>query len=230
MARFRRERWHAKLLEALRHQSPEWRRQTAAALQHAARRDDIVIYSNAVVFKKAASLLGNFYLEIDPGTPYSVDVSGQRVDNVQLGPDEQILKVVEATTPDELMRRIEQSMPNVDLVLLSVRDLSEDMRRVVNGPMASIASQLDQLVQEERETISRILERTDRTIARIEEITKDIQSVTGGADDKVDRILGSYGYGSGHVFNLGHGISQHTDPENAAALVQAVHELSKKYH
>ena len=47
---------------------------------------------------------------------------------------------------------------------------------------------------------------------------------------ETERVLASYGYGSGHVFNLGHGISQFTDPNNAAALVQAVHELSKKYH
>jgi len=47
---------------------------------------------------------------------------------------------------------------------------------------------------------------------------------------EVEKVLSSYGYGSGHVFNLGHGISQHTDPENVAALVQAVHEFSKKYH
>ncbi|MDW7534738.1 MAG: uroporphyrinogen decarboxylase [Candidatus Nitrotoga sp.] len=47
---------------------------------------------------------------------------------------------------------------------------------------------------------------------------------------ETERVLASYGYGSGHVFNLGHGISQFTDPDNAAALVQAVHDLSKKYH
>ena len=47
---------------------------------------------------------------------------------------------------------------------------------------------------------------------------------------EVEKVLSSYGYGSGHVFNLGHGISQYTDPANAAALVQAVHELSRKYH
>src|SRR5512146_662559 len=47
---------------------------------------------------------------------------------------------------------------------------------------------------------------------------------------EVEKILTSYGYGSGHVFNLGHGISQFTNPDNAAALVQAVHELSRKYH
>lgn len=47
---------------------------------------------------------------------------------------------------------------------------------------------------------------------------------------EVETVLDSYGYGTGHVFNLGHGISQFTDPDNAAVLVQAVHELSKKYH
>ncbi len=49
-------------------------------------------------------------------------------------------------------------------------------------------------------------------------------------NNEVEKVLSSYGYGSGHVFNLGHGISQHTDPDNAAALVKAVHELSRKYH
>jgi uroporphyrinogen decarboxylase len=47
---------------------------------------------------------------------------------------------------------------------------------------------------------------------------------------EVEKVLSSFGFGSGHVFNLGHGISQFTNPDNAAALVQAVHELSKKYH
>jgi uroporphyrinogen decarboxylase len=31
----------------------------------------------------------------------------------------------------------------------------------------------------------------------------------------------------GHVFNLGHGISQHTPPENVSVLVDAVHEFSR---
>jgi len=47
---------------------------------------------------------------------------------------------------------------------------------------------------------------------------------------EVGKVLASYGKGSGHVFNLGHGISQFTPPDNAAAMVAAVHELSKPYH
>jgi len=44
------------------------------------------------------------------------------------------------------------------------------------------------------------------------------------------KVLDSFGSGSGHVFNLGHGISRFTPPENVAALVDAVHELSRQYH
>ncbi|HEY0635397.1 MAG TPA: uroporphyrinogen decarboxylase family protein, partial [Gammaproteobacteria bacterium] len=47
---------------------------------------------------------------------------------------------------------------------------------------------------------------------------------------EVAAILASYGKGSGHVFNLGHGIHQHVEPDHAAAFVQAVHELSAPYH
>jgi uroporphyrinogen decarboxylase len=45
-------------------------------------------------------------------------------------------------------------------------------------------------------------------------------------NSEVSRVLTSYGKGSGHVFNLGHGISQHVDPDHVGALVEAVHRLS----
>ncbi len=48
--------------------------------------------------------------------------------------------------------------------------------------------------------------------------------------DEVARVLASYGHGSGHVFNLGHGIHPQIPPEHAGAMIQAVHELSPKYH
>ena len=47
---------------------------------------------------------------------------------------------------------------------------------------------------------------------------------------EVTSILQSYGKGGGHVFNLGHGIHQHVDPEHAAVFINAVHELSRSYH
>jgi uroporphyrinogen decarboxylase len=47
---------------------------------------------------------------------------------------------------------------------------------------------------------------------------------------EVERVLASYGHGHGHVFNLGHGIHPDVEPDRAAALVAAVHELSPPYH
>jgi uroporphyrinogen decarboxylase len=47
---------------------------------------------------------------------------------------------------------------------------------------------------------------------------------------EVARILASYGQGSGHVFNLGHGITPEVDPAHAGAFLEAVHELSAAYH
>ncbi|TCI04553.1 uroporphyrinogen decarboxylase [Corallincola luteus] len=47
---------------------------------------------------------------------------------------------------------------------------------------------------------------------------------------EVAAILDEFGEGSGHVFNLGHGIHLDVPPENAGAFVSAVHELSKPYH
>lgn len=47
---------------------------------------------------------------------------------------------------------------------------------------------------------------------------------------EVATILAGFGEGNGHVFNLGHGITPEVDPENAGVFINAVHELSEKYH
>ena len=47
---------------------------------------------------------------------------------------------------------------------------------------------------------------------------------------EVADILAEFGQGTGHVFNLGHGIHLDVPPENAEAFVHAVHELSAPYH
>jgi uroporphyrinogen decarboxylase len=45
---------------------------------------------------------------------------------------------------------------------------------------------------------------------------------------EVIRVLESYGpHNTGHVFNLGHGISQFTPPESVAVMVETVHAHSK---
>ena len=165
--------------------------------------DEIVVYSSAVVIKKATSLLGDNYLEIDPGEPIKQAPDGTKQTFQQLGlkcptyndpapksdPCRQIPNVVEATTPDQLLHRIEQTLPNVDRVLESVRDLSEDVRRIVNGPMSSVATRVDGLVQREAGTVQSIIERADRSMKKIDQITDDLKKITSAADPRVQSLL-----------------------------------------
>ncbi|HEX4355594.1 MAG TPA: MlaD family protein, partial [Polyangiales bacterium] len=144
---------------------------------------DIQVWSSATIFKKATSLLGENYLEIDPGEQTRIGPDGKPQSFGRLGPPcpgynsskpeerdacREITHVVEATTPDQLLHRIEETLPNVDRVLDSVRDLSEDVRRVVNGPLTSVANRVDGLVQREANTVADVIERADRSMAKIE--------------------------------------------------------------
>jgi uroporphyrinogen decarboxylase len=47
---------------------------------------------------------------------------------------------------------------------------------------------------------------------------------------EVQAILSAYGHGSGHVFNLGHGITPGVNPDHVTAFVDAVQEFSPQYH
>jgi uroporphyrinogen decarboxylase len=47
---------------------------------------------------------------------------------------------------------------------------------------------------------------------------------------QVKQVLEAYGHGSGHIFNLGHGITPDVPPEHLGVLVEAVHEFSPSYH
>ena len=48
--------------------------------------------------------------------------------------------------------------------------------------------------------------------------------------EEVGSILAGFGHGTGHVFNLGHGITPGVNPDNVTAFVDAVQELSPQYH
>lgn len=49
-------------------------------------------------------------------------------------------------------------------------------------------------------------------------------------EQEVKNILAGFGEGSGHVFNLGHGIHQDVPTESPKVFVNAIHEFSKQYH
>lgn len=74
------------------------------------------------------------------------------------------------------------------------------------------------------------------------ELTKDKVALQGNMDpaillgsdkkieDTVKSIIDDYGHGEGHIFNLGHGITQFTDPAKVTLMLDVLKEYSKKYH
>ena len=81
---------------------------------------------------------------------------------------------------------------------------------------------------------------TSLKIAR--ELTKDKVALQGNMDpaillgsdkkieDTVKSVIDDYGHGEGHIFNLGHGITQFTDPAKVTLMLDVLKEYSKKYH
>jgi uroporphyrinogen decarboxylase len=81
---------------------------------------------------------------------------------------------------------------------------------------------------------------TDIRVAR--ELIGDRVAVQGNMDPsmlfasparirrEVEAILAAYGHGSGHIFNLGHGITPGVNPDHVTAFVEAVQEFSPQYH
>lgn len=49
-------------------------------------------------------------------------------------------------------------------------------------------------------------------------------------EQEVQAILAGFGNGSGHVFNLGHGIHQDVPEQSPKVFVDAIHAFSKQYH
>lgn len=80
------------------------------------------------------------------------------------------------------------------------------------------------------------------SLKKAREITNDKIALQGnmdpaillGSDKKIEeavkKVLDDYGRGEGHIFNLGHGITQFTDPDKVDLMLQTVREYSKQYH
>jgi phospholipid/cholesterol/gamma-HCH transport system substrate-binding protein len=139
---------------------------------------DAVLWSNAAIFKKSASLLGEFYLEIDPGTPESIDpVTRKPVANYQLKDCydvthkencNQITSVIEAVTTTDVLTQVTETLP-------VLRDILKDIQRLTQGPLQDIA-------REVQGGIAKNAEAAERLLNHIDQIAVDVKGITGGKD------------------------------------------------
>ena len=123
----------------------------------------IKLWSNAVVSKKSASLLGEYYLEIDPGTPFAL-VKGQRQEMAPLKEGDQITNVREPTGMGELMADIGTMLP-------ILKDILVDVHTLTSGTISDIATNANELIKTNSIVLERLLNRVDRIAANIEGVT-----------------------------------------------------------
>jgi phospholipid/cholesterol/gamma-HCH transport system substrate-binding protein len=123
----------------------------------------IVLYEKAVVSKKSASLLGEFYLEIDPGQPFVMDNGVQRPARVLTNGD-QILSVFEPTAINDIVNDVATLMP-------IMRDILEDVHKLTSGTISNIANNINTLIETNSEVLERLLNRVDHIAANVESVT-----------------------------------------------------------
>ncbi len=130
----------------------------------------IKLWENAVVSKKSASLLGEFYLEIDPGSPVGI-VAGEKRAMRQLQDGDQLKNIREPTGMGDIMT-------DVGTILPIMKDILQDVRTLTSGPIASAAENVNKMI----ETNSTVLE---SVLTRVDHIAGDIDSITHSESDNI---------------------------------------------
>lgn len=172
---------------------------------------EIELWSNATIFKKSSSLLGEYYLEIDPGTPNAPDPinPAQVVANRRLVEGDQIVNVVEAVTTTDILVQVQETLPVLRAILT-------DVQRITQGPLQDIAHSVQTGVDRNSAAAEQLLKHMDQ-------IALDVRSITGGqAQDDIKKSISNIrditegvrslvGTGQGEVTSTGDKLRQDLD-------------------
>jgi phospholipid/cholesterol/gamma-HCH transport system substrate-binding protein len=159
----------------------------------------ITLYENAVVAKKSASLLGEYYLEIDPGTPIGLD-HGQRREMRKLKDGDQIMRVIEPTQMGDMLNDVATLLP-------ILHDILDDVRKLTSGTITDIADNINKLIESNSDTLGRLLERVDTIAANVEGVTSteagDVKASIKNVRDITDSIKSLVGTTQGQITGTG---------------------------
>jgi phospholipid/cholesterol/gamma-HCH transport system substrate-binding protein len=176
---------------------------------------DTKLWSNATIFKKSASLLGEFYLEIDPGTEESPDPqTGQPVPNRVLKDGEQVVNVVEAVTTTDILVQVNETLP-------VLRSILTDVRRLTQGPLQDIAKSVQAGVDKNSAAAQRLLDHMDQIALDVRGITggeanTDIKKSISNIREITEGVRSLIGKGEGEVGSAGEKVRQNLDKISTA--------------
>jgi phospholipid/cholesterol/gamma-HCH transport system substrate-binding protein len=172
----------------------------------------VQLYSNAVIYKRSASLLGEFYLEIDPGTYEWVDAAGKRHVGELLSSGAELRFVVEASTAPLVVQQFGELLP-------IMRELLRDVQHFTRGPLQSIGDNVNQGVAENREAIKSVVD-------NLAVITSDVRKIAAGADRDFGAILDNVRATTGALRGIvGDGKVDQDIRQSLGTLTKAVEKL-----
>jgi phospholipid/cholesterol/gamma-HCH transport system substrate-binding protein len=160
---------------------------------------EINLYENAAIAKKSASLLGEYYLEVDPGAPFTVR-NGQRVELRKLHEGDEIKTVIEPVEMGDIMNSVGETLP-------ILKDILADVRALTSGPVKEIANNANQLLERNSAVVERLLGRIDDIAATVQGITRseadDVRVSLRNAREITEGIKALVGTTEGQVSGAG---------------------------
>jgi phospholipid/cholesterol/gamma-HCH transport system substrate-binding protein len=174
---------------------------------------DVKLWSNAAIYKRSASLLGEFYLEIDPGTPESPDpLTGRTRANYPIegcfdrthDPScNQIKNVVEAVTTSDVLVQVSETLP-------VLRDILRDVQEMTSGPVRTIAKDVESGIRENSQALVKLIQHSDQIVRDVGKLTSergpvydDIRVSMDNVRQITESIKSLVGSGEGHVNTAG---------------------------
>ena len=160
---------------------------------------NINLYENAAIAKKSASLLGEYYLDVDPGSPFAMR-NGQRVALQKLHDGDESKTVTEPVEMGDIMNSVGETLP-------ILKDILSDVRTLTAGPVKDIANNANQLLERNSAIVERLLGRIDDIAATVQGITRseadDVRVTLRNAREITEGIKGLVGTTQGQVSGAG---------------------------
>jgi phospholipid/cholesterol/gamma-HCH transport system substrate-binding protein len=159
--------------------------------------DRIKLYENAVIAKKVESLLGAYYLDVDPGTPLDTR-TGKALRELKDG--DQVGNVLEPTEMGDIINQVGATLPILREILRDVHDLT-------SGQIKDIADNVNDMIARNSVTLDRLLQRVDNIAATVEDVSEtradDIKITLRNVREITEGIKTLVGSSQGEVRDTG---------------------------
>lgn len=147
---------------------------TRALLEMRVRRD-VDLREDATIAKRSESLLGDYMLDLNPGTPGAAPM-----------PEGGEVRVLDAKGMDQLMA-------SVNSIADDVKKVTESLREVLGGEegqasLQAIVDNVRELTEHLNTTVQASEDRLARILANVEQVTADVRTLTQGQQSQLRRV------------------------------------------